>query len=158
MMEMCTARRRVLGTLVERGPWVMDGQLLLGTMPALNSTHAHESVESHTAGATGTFDKRSDLCISGGSLLILALCSITSFATFPLRTELDEKCKPCTLHTNPIHPPSSATAGLFFVACVFIPVSKATTLEEEVTAGHSSDLAGLLQPAREKATAEHHQL
>lgn len=35
MMEMCTALRRVLGTLVERGPWVMDGQLLLGTMPAL---------------------------------------------------------------------------------------------------------------------------
>lgn len=41
MMEMCTALRRVLGTLVERGPWVMDGQLLLGTMPALNSTHTH---------------------------------------------------------------------------------------------------------------------
>lgn len=35
MMEMCTALRRVLGTLVKRGPWVMDGQLLLGTMPAL---------------------------------------------------------------------------------------------------------------------------
>lgn len=87
MMEMCTALGRVLGTLVERGPWVMDGQLLLGTMPALNSTHAHESVESYTF---GTFDKKSDLCISGGSLLILALCSITSFATFPLRKQLDK--------------------------------------------------------------------
>lgn len=48
MMEMCTALGRVLGTLVERGPWVMDGQLLLGTMPALRDTHtqAEESVES----------------------------------------------------------------------------------------------------------------
>lgn len=42
MMEMCTALRRVLGTLVKRGPWVMDGQLLLGTMPALDKdTHTH---------------------------------------------------------------------------------------------------------------------
>lgn len=53
MMEMCTALRRVLGTLVERGPWVMDGQLLLGTMPALNSTHAHESEESYTLRCDG---------------------------------------------------------------------------------------------------------
>lgn len=45
MMEMCTALGRVLGTLVERGPWVMDGQLLLGTMPALRDTQAEESVE-----------------------------------------------------------------------------------------------------------------
>lgn len=42
MMEMCTARRRVLGTLVKRGPWVMDGQLLLGTIPALGKdTHPY---------------------------------------------------------------------------------------------------------------------
>lgn len=36
MMEICTALRRVLGTLVKRGPWVIDGQLRLGTMPALD--------------------------------------------------------------------------------------------------------------------------
>lgn len=35
MMDMCTALRRVRGTLLRRGPWVMDGQLLLGTSPAL---------------------------------------------------------------------------------------------------------------------------
>lgn len=35
MMDMCTALRRVRGTLLWRGPWVMEGQLLLGTSPAL---------------------------------------------------------------------------------------------------------------------------
>lgn len=35
MMEMCTALLRVRGTLLSRGPWVMEGQLLLGTSPAL---------------------------------------------------------------------------------------------------------------------------
>lgn len=35
MIDMCTALRRVRGTLLSRGPWVMDGQLLLGTRPAL---------------------------------------------------------------------------------------------------------------------------
>lgn len=44
MMEICTALRRVLGTLVKRGPWVMDGQLLLGTMPALDK---HTDVRTH---------------------------------------------------------------------------------------------------------------
>lgn len=40
MIEMCTALRRVRGTLLSRGPWVMDGQLLLGTRPALQrQTH-----------------------------------------------------------------------------------------------------------------------
>lgn len=35
MIDMCTALRRVRGTLLRRGPCVMDGQLLLGTRPAL---------------------------------------------------------------------------------------------------------------------------
>lgn len=35
MMEMCTALRRVLGTLLSRGPCVIEGQLRLGTKPAL---------------------------------------------------------------------------------------------------------------------------
>lgn len=37
MMEMCTALLRVRGTLLRRGPWVMEGQLRLGTSPALGT-------------------------------------------------------------------------------------------------------------------------
>ena len=36
-MEMCTALLRVRGTLLRRGPWVMEGQLRLGTSPALRT-------------------------------------------------------------------------------------------------------------------------
>lgn len=44
MMDMCTALRRVRGTLLRRGPWVMDGQLLLGTSPALRrQTQIHKT-------------------------------------------------------------------------------------------------------------------
>lgn len=43
------------------------------------------------------FDQNSDLCISGGSLLILALCSITSFATFPLRKQTNNKREPVNI-------------------------------------------------------------
>lgn len=108
MMEMCTALGRVLGTLVERGPWVMDGQLLLGTMPALRDTHRRRSQwkpSPNTLSATVTFDKkkRRNLCISGGSLLILALCSITSFATFPLRKQVDKNVN-VTYWTHPSSP------------------------------------------------------
>lgn len=49
MMEMCTALRRVRGTLVNRGPWVMEGQLLLGTMPALDKdTHPYAHMYIYT--------------------------------------------------------------------------------------------------------------
>lgn len=91
MMEICTALRRVLGTLVKRGPCVMDGQLLLGTMPALNKyniwkhTRISKKIVWQFPNSWCVFCRNSDLWISGGSLLILALCSITSFATFPLR-------------------------------------------------------------------------
>lgn len=45
MIDMCTALRRVRGTLLRRGPWVMEGQLLLGTSPALQrQTRASVSV------------------------------------------------------------------------------------------------------------------
>lgn len=124
MMDICTALRRVRGTLLRRGPWVMDGQLLLGTRPALQrqtqtETHTHYCterqlrVELNQSVASGCcwqheiyswcllenlgkskkclienilISQRSTLylCISGGSRLILALCSITSFATRPL--------------------------------------------------------------------------
>ncbi|TNN46745.1 hypothetical protein EYF80_043067 [Liparis tanakae] len=51
--DMCTALRRVRGTLVRRGPWVMDGQLLLGTRPALQrqteTKKAQTSLHTETA-------------------------------------------------------------------------------------------------------------
>lgn len=117
---MCTALRRVRGTLLRRGPWVIDGQLLLGTRPDLQrQTHTHtHSINIQgddykwswfTVQPAGPADlmtstlsrclcgnSRCDgniltsqrlqlyLCISGGSRLILALSSITSFATRPL--------------------------------------------------------------------------
>lgn len=109
MMDMCTALRRVRGTLLSRGPWVMDGQLLLGTRPALqgptqghmgmNKAHGTETQQpveqTMTGGAANNHEPggllsvlgekvQLHLCISGGSRLILALCSITSFATRPL--------------------------------------------------------------------------
>lgn len=46
MMDMCTALRRVRGTLLSRGPCVMDGQLLLGTRPAL-WPHTHTVLYQH---------------------------------------------------------------------------------------------------------------
>lgn len=110
MMDMCTALRRVRGTLLRRGPWVMEGQLLLGTSPALQrQTRAEEREREPERAATGAladfmastlsscssgglnnsqmqnfFVGKLYLCISGGSRLILALSSITSFATRPL--------------------------------------------------------------------------
>lgn len=45
MMDMCTALRRVRGTLLRRGPWVMEGQLLLGTSPALQPQTRAETCE-----------------------------------------------------------------------------------------------------------------
>lgn len=52
---MCTALRRVRGTLLSRGPWVMDGQLLLGTRPALQrqtqtQMHKHHCTERQRQG------------------------------------------------------------------------------------------------------------
>lgn len=91
MMEMCTALRRVLGTLLSRGPWVIDGQLLLGTRPALQGqrhslvTAGGSPLEGHHCdGRRGDGEHELHLWISGGSRLILALCSITSLATRPL--------------------------------------------------------------------------
>lgn len=46
MIDMCTALRRVRGTLLRRGPWVMDGQLLLGTRPALQR-QTQEQTDKH---------------------------------------------------------------------------------------------------------------
>lgn len=43
---MCTALRRVRGTLLRRGPCVMDGQLLLGTRPALQR-QTHTQMHKH---------------------------------------------------------------------------------------------------------------
>lgn len=73
MMEMCTALGRVLGTLVERGPWVMDGQLLLGTMPALRDTHTGGGISGNPplqpSAPTATFDKKKDgTCVSPAGL------------------------------------------------------------------------------------------
>lgn len=50
MMDMCTALRRVRGTLLRRGPWVMDGQLLLGTSPALQQQTQTEACERELRG------------------------------------------------------------------------------------------------------------
>lgn len=50
MMDMCTALRRVRGTLLRRGPWVIDGQLLLGTSPALQRQTKAETCEREPRG------------------------------------------------------------------------------------------------------------
>lgn len=42
------------------------------------------------------------------------------------------------------------------VVLVLVPVSEATTLEEEVAAGYSSDLTGLLQPASQREDQPEH--
>lgn len=144
MMEMCTALGRVLGTLVERGPWVMDGQLLLGTMPALRDTHRRRNQwkpSPNTLSTTGTFDKKKKrepvylrrVSLDFGTLLHYLFCNLSTEKTG------GQKCKRYILDT-PIEFVQAALVSS-------IPVSEATTLEEEVTAGHSSDLTGLLQPA-----------
>lgn len=59
MMDMCTALRRVRGTLLRRGPWVMDGQLLLGTRPALQG-QTQGAWDKHTSRHWGTATSRED--------------------------------------------------------------------------------------------------
>lgn len=130
MMDMCTALRRVRGTLLSRGPWVMDGQLLLGTRPAL-WTHIHRHVietlwlfmlqyipyvkasgrcskQRHMTVSNYTIvSANTHLCISGGSRLIFALCSITSLATLPLKwnknklgNKIDENKQNCQFSSS----------------------------------------------------------
>lgn len=66
MMDMCTALRRVRGTLLRRGPCVMDGQLLLGTRPALQGqTQRVRDGEASRRRETVTVTSRAKLLAGG---------------------------------------------------------------------------------------------
>lgn len=112
MMEMCTALLRVRGTLLRRGPCVMEGQLRLGTSPALGTKTGMVSEPRTVPEPVGSLCHPREIpapplgsyrWISGGSRLILALDSITSFATRPLRGVEKSSCEHCTIKLPPRH-------------------------------------------------------
>lgn len=70
----------------------------------------------------GAHCKIYDLWISGGSRLILALCSITSFATFPLGKQRSRKCDHLRLVQK--NPRLSRSIFFFFTKMSLLFVSK----------------------------------
>lgn len=67
MMEMCTALLRVRGTLLRRGPCVMEGQLRLGTSPALGTTTGTASEPRRVPEPLGSPRRPHRRALTGGS-------------------------------------------------------------------------------------------
>lgn len=150
---MCTALLRVRGTLVRRGPWVIDGQLLLGTIPALrsktskqNNKYIHINIQNPIYTNTIKGNKNVTCGSLGGPFWFWHFVPSLLLQPFHCKTEIKISVWYYPLQTVKCVSNNVLFMSTSFINTVCLPVSKATTLEEEIATGHSTNLTWLLQP------------